>query len=67
MFLFARYENEAGESSWTAPLADAGGEEEAEVVDGRKLKRGWKRCSDDEGDVVSPRAATGAGAASERC
>ena len=37
-------------AQWTPPYAD---EEEGgqETVDGRKLKVGWKRCSDDEGDV----------------
>jgi hypothetical protein len=48
--LSRRYENENGESAWVAPYADEDG---GELVDGRKLKAGWKRCSDDEGDVVS--------------
>ena len=38
-----QYESEAGESSWTAPFADA-----VELVNGRPLKKGWRRCSDDE-------------------
>ena len=37
-----------GESAWVAPLQDAF---ETDGPGGRRLKAGWRRCSDDEGDV----------------
>ena len=49
---------ETGENSWTAPYADedspaANGAFETDGPGGRRLKTGWRRCSDEEGDVVS--------------
>ncbi len=45
------YMNEAGESCWVAPLADAF---ETDGPGGKRLKDGWRRC-EDETDVSVPR------------
>ena len=51
------YESADGESSWTPPFYEgdgeaAGGEAfETDGPGGARLLPGWKRCSDDEGDV----------------
>ena len=44
-------ENEAGESAWVAPYADAD-EGEGELVNGRRLKAGWRKVGpDNDGDI----------------
>jgi len=54
------FEGPDGASSWTPPFAEpegsgggggGGGGAAPVLVDGRALKPGWRRCSDDEGDV----------------
>ena len=56
------YEHDDGETTWTAPYADdddapaTSGAFETDGPGGRRLKAGWRRCSDDGGDVVSSNA-----------
>ena len=50
-------ENAAGESLWEPPYADEGGEG-GELVNGRRLKAGWRKVGpDDDGDIWYENAA----------